>query len=382
MANYTNLTSLFTATANAIRAKDGTTATIKPVDFPDRIAAINTVKNQSKSNISPSTSSQTITPDSGYTGLSSVQINAMPAMTLPTAASSSSSGTSKATITPSTSAAQYLNIPTGYNSTASYYTIDKISTRTQDDSLVVNCDPNADITYDGSTKPYSKVVVYGYVRGYTTSTIFPRVTTASPSAYNSATTYYQISMSTAKSISSSTYYIWGTISISGGHPYDVGGKMIPTNTLYPMGWLYTAYRTSYTGTMTTASLKFYLYYSGDVIYIVSTTRAFYVPATSTYSLYFMFETPILFLTNRTSVAITAGSYTVNTTSYQYRYSATRLFADSVVNQNKTYYTLATEPSTFTKAIGWTNMYRWSGFSMYYDGSAFKINPIVTTLTIG
>ena len=33
---------------------------------------------QSKSNISPTTSSQTITPDEGYTGLSSVQINAMP----------------------------------------------------------------------------------------------------------------------------------------------------------------------------------------------------------------------------------------------------------------------------------------------------------------
>lgn len=33
---------------------------------------------QAKTNISPSTSSQTITPDSGYDGLSSVQINAMP----------------------------------------------------------------------------------------------------------------------------------------------------------------------------------------------------------------------------------------------------------------------------------------------------------------
>ena len=33
---------------------------------------------QSKTNISPTTSSQTIEPDNGYTGLSSVQINAMP----------------------------------------------------------------------------------------------------------------------------------------------------------------------------------------------------------------------------------------------------------------------------------------------------------------
>ena len=46
-------------------------------------------------------------------------------MTLPTAAVSSSSGASKATITPST-AAQYINIPTGYNGTASYYKINAI----------------------------------------------------------------------------------------------------------------------------------------------------------------------------------------------------------------------------------------------------------------
>ena len=44
------------------------------------------------------------------------------AMTLPSASSATSSGTSKATITPSSSA-QYLNIPTGYNDTAQYYTI-------------------------------------------------------------------------------------------------------------------------------------------------------------------------------------------------------------------------------------------------------------------
>lgn len=72
--------------------------------------------------VSPSTTQQTVLPDSGYDALESVVVNAMPSMTLPSSASSTSSGTSKATITPGSSA-QYLNIPTGYNATAQYYTI-------------------------------------------------------------------------------------------------------------------------------------------------------------------------------------------------------------------------------------------------------------------
>ena len=74
----------------------------------------------------PSTSQQTatITADSGYDALKKVNVtvDAMPSMTLPSSASGTSSGTSKATITP-TSSAQYLNIPAGYNATAQYYTI-------------------------------------------------------------------------------------------------------------------------------------------------------------------------------------------------------------------------------------------------------------------
>lgn len=74
----------------------------------------------------PTTSQQTetITADNGYDALKKVDVtvNAMPTMTLPSATSVTSSGTSKAIITPSSSA-QYLNIPTGYNGTAQYYTI-------------------------------------------------------------------------------------------------------------------------------------------------------------------------------------------------------------------------------------------------------------------
>ena len=84
---------------------------------------------QAKTNISPSTSSQTIQADTGYDGLSSVQINAMPTQTLPTSASSSGSGTTKATISRSTSD-QYINIPTGYNSSAANYKVSAVANGT------------------------------------------------------------------------------------------------------------------------------------------------------------------------------------------------------------------------------------------------------------
>lgn len=128
-----------------------------------------TINNQDKS-INPTESVQTITADSGYTGLGEVTIGAIsstyvgsgitrrdsddlsasgatitaPAgyysaaasksvttMTLPTsAASSATSGyTSKATISRSTSA-QYINIPPGYNSAGGYYVINAVANGT------------------------------------------------------------------------------------------------------------------------------------------------------------------------------------------------------------------------------------------------------------
>ena len=71
-----------------------------------------------------SVSGGTVTAQAGY--YASDTSKSVSNMTLPSSASSTSSGTSKATITPSSSA-QYLNIPTGYNGTAQYYTISATS---------------------------------------------------------------------------------------------------------------------------------------------------------------------------------------------------------------------------------------------------------------
>ena len=76
MANHTTLASLFTDIANAIRAKTGSSAQIIADNFPSAIAAI-TAKTQTKT-VTPTTSSQTVSPDSGYDGLSAVTVNRIP----------------------------------------------------------------------------------------------------------------------------------------------------------------------------------------------------------------------------------------------------------------------------------------------------------------
>ena len=74
MAKNNNLTDFLTDVANAIRTKKGTTAKINPQNFSSEIGNFTLLKSQTKSVSLTSNGTTTITPDSGYNGLSKVTV--------------------------------------------------------------------------------------------------------------------------------------------------------------------------------------------------------------------------------------------------------------------------------------------------------------------
>ena len=174
-----------------------------------------TINNQNKT-VNPTTSQQSITYDSGYTGLGTVTVNAMPTMTLPTsAASSATSGyTSKATIGRSTSD-QYINIPTGYNSAGGYYKISAVANGSASAPSTIS-GTSATVSTGTNTLTFTKtvsvtpVVSAGYVSSGTATnssvSLTASVTTKAAATITPGTTNQTIASGT---------YLTGTQTIAG-----------------------------------------------------------------------------------------------------------------------------------------------------------------------
>lgn len=118
MATHTTLRNLFTAIADAIRAKKGTTALIVADDFPDEINSIST-----GIDISDTTAAagDVLSPKVFYAANGTRTEGTM----LTASVGTSNSGTNVRTVTPSTST-QYVNITAGYT-TARKWTISPVS---------------------------------------------------------------------------------------------------------------------------------------------------------------------------------------------------------------------------------------------------------------
>lgn len=129
----------------------------------------------------------------------------VPSLTLPTATSSTSSGTSKATISRSTSN-QYLNIPTGFNDTAQYYTISATPNGSvtapssiSGTSATVSTGTNT-LTLTKSVSVTPNVTTEGYISagtaGNSSVSLTASVTTKGATTYNTSSTDQTIASGT------------------------------------------------------------------------------------------------------------------------------------------------------------------------------------------
>ena len=169
---------------------------------------------QEKTNISPTTSSQTITADTGYDALSSVQINAMPSgsVTAPASIAGSSATVSTGTntltltktvsVTPNVTTAGYISSGTAGNSSVSLTA--SVNTRSSSDLTASGATVTAPAGYyaEAATKSVSAMTLptsasSSAASGYTSKATIGRSTSDQyiniPTGYNSAGAYYKIS---------------------------------------------------------------------------------------------------------------------------------------------------------------------------------------------
>ena len=188
---------------------------------------------QTKTNIDPTTSSQTITADTGYDGLDSVQINAMPSMTLPTLTdqSATSGYTQKGTVS-RMGVDQYLNIPTGYNANGAYYKINATPTGSVSVPTPI-AGTGATVTVPSSNKlkltgNYSLAPVLntqGYIGSTTTNSV--EVNLTADVTTKSAATYYA---STSDQTINASQYLTGAQTIKAVSQTNLAAENIKSGT--------------------------------------------------------------------------------------------------------------------------------------------------------
>ena len=178
--------------------------------------------------ITPSTSEQTFN-SSSVDGYKPVTVAAMPAITLPTAVSTTSSGTNKATLS-LTGGTRYLNIPTGYNSTAQYYTLSvangSASAPTSINGTAATVATGTNTLTLTKTVSVTPVVSAGYVSSGTATnssvSLTASVTTKAAATITPGTTNQTIAAGT---------YLTGTQTIAGDADL-VGSNIISTANIF------------------------------------------------------------------------------------------------------------------------------------------------------
>ena len=184
-------------------------------------------------NPTPTASGKTVTTPAGY--YSTSKTTDVSTMTLPTAASSTSSGTSKATIGRSTSN-QYINIPTGYNESAAYYTISATpnGSVTAPSSITgtaatVSTGTNT-LTLTKSVSVIPNVTTAGYISsgtaGDSSVSLTANVTTQGATTYNTSSTDQTISGSR---------YLTGTQTIKAVTTSNITAANIKAGTVVQVG---------------------------------------------------------------------------------------------------------------------------------------------------